>query len=123
MILVRQLDNTGCGIACVASISHITYLEAKKLIDFGRRRKSYTKIHDLRSALKQLNFKLTKINHTKRWSKIRQNAIVGIDKSGRHWHWVVYDAEKNIVYDPAVGERCDFYNMKPFKYAYFYKNK
>lgn len=103
---VRQSDEKGCGVACVAMLTGVSYAEAREVIyPSGRLRLTRTK--DLAVALKVLGrkplserrrgFGLTTVN------ELETDALVFVEliqDSGNFKHWMVWDAQAKKLRDP-----------------------
>ena len=108
--ICKQLDATGCGIACVAMLSGRSYEEVKSLLMKqkgwkSRDRNMYTKATDLAKLLKALGIN-QKIQKSGSWEEITGVAIVGVDRNDVYFHWVIAinDSKRFIIIDPKHGE-------------------
>lgn len=124
---ILQLDGTGCGIACVASLAGRSYTEVKKegiareILDKGG--PYYTECRHLRQLLQAFGFKSWRGRYVSKWTSITGLAIVGINprKSG-NWHWVLYvpTSHGGFVRDPRKAvkraRRTDFEKMRLHSY-------
>ena len=106
MKLVKQIDKTGCGIACVAMLAGITYSTVRRLMfPDPKTREFYTSTNDVRVALKQLGFdvanRLVPIRRNQ-LPPITENAIIkmNLKPNTGAWHWAVWDAERRRLLDP-----------------------
>lgn len=114
---VRQLDDFGCGVACLAMVVGITYNEARAIfIGLGLDRQNIPGRSPFASTFSQLRQAIaTSTTHTARmrkwtgWKQIQQHAILKVSSSngGSNWHWVV--AERHLTYgivihDPASAK-------------------
>ena len=114
MKTVRQKDEIGCGIACVAMLSGVTYDEARKtLFPKGAvKRTSSGKLFDaLRKfgrkpvAKRMISLKHVDLDHFA--DDCLVGAFLGSDR-----HWVVWDAAAKRIRDPYKGD----YQLKVVKY-------
>jgi hypothetical protein len=101
---VPQLDKTGCGVACVASVAGVSYAKARRLM-FGSSPGSYTDTGDLRSALRKHGVKVGPRLiplRTRSYFDLAHHAIlkVNVKRSSGYWHWVVWDAVRRRLIDP-----------------------
>ncbi len=107
---VFQPDDTGCGIACVAMLSGLSYNEVKqlmiaeKLFDTDT---SYwgTSFCDLKEVLNKLEIKTAnrrKFNRRRNIPARVAIASTNYDKKGM-WRWVVFvrDIDGFYIYDPG----------------------
>jgi len=127
-----QKDQTGCGIACVAMLSGITYLKARKLAtELGEvpdeKGRYYTQSWQLRHILSELGVSSRKGRKVSKWRSINCLSIVGINyrsPEGKDatWHWVIYvpGSDGGYVLDPMghikSTRRRDFSRMAPNRY-------
>lgn len=100
---VRQLDDNGCGIACVAMIAGITYTEARKQM-FGNKPLTYTKSKELQKALRRHGIRIDgrlRPLGKRNYKTLARPAILKVrwTKSGP-FHWVVWDIRRRRVLDP-----------------------
>lgn len=103
---VRQAHPTGCGIACVATLTGVPYAEVMDFL-FGRFTWGpfYTSRRDMEATLSHYG-----IPRARKWRKrlpLTNPAVVAIDctLSGggcRYWHWVVFDGRR--FFDPETGQ-------------------
>ena len=108
--LVKQQDDTGCGIACVAMCLKENYDNSKArfavLLNWGSQKKNfYTRLPEISRVLDaaQVNYSTKKSSS---WEDVQGTCIVGVNREGRHWHWVVVikDNVRFLVLDPETGE-------------------
>jgi len=123
---VRQVDEAGCGIACVAMVTGKTYLQAKRYFEESvfqpKDKKPHTRHYQLRRALRKLGI-ATENRPFRHWRSIETNAIVPINRRrDGGWHWVVFVREGNRPYilDPAPGKRRRRYKFRGMKTRGFY---
>ena len=123
---IVQRDATGCGLACVAMLSKVSYSEAKALaatLGFAPKKRSYyTESWQLRQLLKDLGVRSQRGRRVSHWSSIGSLSIVGINPTVRrghtYWHWVVYvpGPHGGYVLDPMASikssRRTDFGRMR-----------
>jgi len=140
MKLVEQLDNDGCGLACVAMIVGETYPVIKNMTNSilntpkHRRHPSY-----LGTSAKHLNALLEEYGM---WCSKRRLAVNTIDelpndvilavrtphiRNKKNWHWVVFKRTNDTyeIYDPGYNKifhNFDKYNKK-FHYLEYGKIK
>lgn len=107
--LVRQDDETGCGVACIAMLAGEDYEDVKKeLFASSRKRVFYTNYKDLRRGLERYGLSLEdgRARRFKSFDDIDSNAILAIEQSPpskSHWHWVVFvrDGRRRYLLDPS----------------------
>ncbi|MEX5443408.1 cysteine peptidase family C39 domain-containing protein [Acinetobacter schindleri] len=101
---IIQEDSTGCGLACVAMITNLTYSEVKKEAikrSIIKPSKSfYTTSNNLIRLLSILDVQAKKGRAVKKWESIKSLSIVAINfrEKSNTWHWVVYVPDTNIGY-------------------------
>ena len=129
MKLVNQEDTTGCGIACLAMVAGSSYARAKQAIFKSRKpQKWYTFWPQLRRGMDQLGVIYEdRALRTSKLNKIKKRAIVGVGGGPRtpDSHWVVYDPQSGLVYDPSKkysSPRQASKFKKPI-YSYLYVSK
>ena len=111
MRLIKQKNPTGCGVACVAMIAGVEYLDSKtvfcKLLDRNKdKRKSLrTYSEDLKSLLFEFGIE-SEIKETTSWRGLSGVSIVAVNWEGIKFHWVIVIKDKNrfIVIDPETSE-------------------
>lgn len=141
MAFVKQKSKTDCGVAALAMLCDVTYMEALLAIQwwvFSGNRGTTTRM--LRNAALKLGY-LTKSTPQNRlkpikvpdvwvgktvggeiWNFIPDNSLVKIPyrRGRRGWHWVVW--RKRKIYDPAKGVFLPRkYNHIPISYMEFVK--
>jgi hypothetical protein len=128
MNAVVQRDVTGCGIACVAALSGVTYSQARSVAHglgisaedprlWSDTKYVRTLLHhyDIRAADKEQPF------HS--WNALPDVALLAIKwrrvRGRAFWHWVVFCRGRHgtVVLDPKRGlrtnRRTDFGRIKP----------
>ncbi|MGJ7902675.1 hypothetical protein [Lysobacter sp. 1R34A] len=133
-----QQDATGCGLACVAMLGGIGYVQARRLARrlgigprdrvLGRggrartvRNAYFSDAGQLRRMLELLGLHAGPERRLARWDALDRSGIAGIRYNRREdsWHWVVYlhGDEGGRVLDPnprvRSERRTDFGRMKP----------
>ena len=109
--LLKQGDETGCGIACVAMVANSDYETTKaKMMEIenwhASKKKFYTRACHLQKLLEVINVK-SAIKSSKKWDDIKGCAIVGVNREKNepfHWVVVIKDASRFIIIDPEQGE-------------------
>jgi uncharacterized protein (UPF0128 family) len=105
MRTVYQLDDVGCGIACVAMICGVTYKKARQVL-FGKSTVKRTSSGKLFKAIQTLGRKPTaqRMRSLKdiNLGDLAYDCLVGCTLNGDR-HWVVWDATKRKVRDPYKG--------------------
>lgn len=101
---IKQLNKSGCGVACVAMIVGTTYAKALTVIFGDRHRKyHYTNTGDLRRALAQFGYLASPRLMPLRgrpFMELTEHAILKVNRHKHGWHWVVWDAERRQILDP-----------------------
>jgi hypothetical protein len=99
----QENRNSGCGAACLAMVSGVSYDEAlAKLFTDGRSRGLRTQYPQMRAGLRRLGIRhARKILKHRTWDAIETVSLVkcGVDQDG-NWHWVIYDGKCCKLYDP-----------------------
>jgi predicted double-glycine peptidase len=123
---VKQKHETGCGIACVATLSNKKYDQvlddSRELFLWGERKSSfYTSGKNIRDLLRSYGIESDRGRRISSWKNLMgrcSTAIVAINPHGRYWHWVVFIKEKNgeFILDPnpkvKTEKRTDFGRMR-----------
>lgn len=125
---VVQEDKTGCGIACAAMLSGLSYARTKKIarqlgIEAADPRLWSDTTH-VRKLLAHLKVKVAKEEKPfKGWDALPDRALLAIKwrwgKGIPFWHWTVFvrDGEGSYVLDPKKALknhiRTDFGRIKP----------
>lgn len=128
MIPVIQKEETGCGIAAVATIVQQTYssvkLKANAIGIFAEDEKLFSATHHIRKLLRDYGIKTsdTEIPFSS-WDKLPDLALLAIqyhkEESRHFWHWVVFQrtSQASVVLDSAPylenNVRKDFDTMLP----------
>ncbi len=113
---VRQLDDSGCGIACLAMVKNSDYYKIKnslkKLVKFRNGDYGLYKSHILLGLGRKYVGRYYKFIDTKSWTKLEKKnkvlAIVGLNKKLDRtktptWHWIVYQKDSRnggFIFDP-----------------------
>ncbi|MGE0093766.1 MAG: cysteine peptidase family C39 domain-containing protein [Alphaproteobacteria bacterium] len=114
---IWQLDENGCGIACIAMLAGIGYRQAKRELYAGtsRRTSTFTDTRDLRRVLKRFGFKTSGHLRSLRGRQLidlRSDAILKVNpRPDGSWHWVIWDATRKRILDPKGPRRG------PYRYS------
>lgn len=105
--LIPQKHSTGCGIACVAMVSGVSYRRAlKATFPHGIKKDYLTGYADLKRGIAALGGKHAPRAHNapSSWGRIECTSIVRVnERANGNWHWVVFDAEQRVLLDPGPG--------------------
>lgn len=107
---IQQLDDMGCGVACVAMLTGQSYEAIRDLMYPNEPDTiSGTNGRQLRRALAKFDCKTVKLVRFKRGTKYQSltfDAVlrVGFTKKNDDGHWVVWDSKRRRVLDPAGRE-------------------
>lgn len=109
--LIKQEDDTGCGIACVAMITSKSYNAVKSKLVYlegwsASRNNYYTTAKQLNKLLNALSIK-SKIVYSSSWTDIEGTAIVGVNRDSKgYFHWIITikDSSRFLIIDPEQGE-------------------
>lgn len=103
MLRVVQQKNrsSGCGPAVVATVAGTTYEEAIMAM-WGRplTRNLFSSAQDLKRGLSCLGFKASSPKRAKSFSEAKRLSIFACREGTPHEHWVVFDPQSGLVYDP-----------------------
>lgn len=111
---VHQLDECGCGIACVATLAGVSYTRVKSCWSKFHPNKKLTGISTKKLIwlLKQFGInteghdRLVVIGSKKKIKEMGQTCILKVNiKPNRDWHWVVWDTLKERVFDPDSSKK------------------
>jgi hypothetical protein len=103
---IKQQDDWGCGVACVAMLAGVSYRDAKVVVH-GKRGVVGTWTGDLIAALEHFDLnvgaRLIPLR-TRDYRQLRVNAVLkaNVKKDGS-WHWVVWDSDRRAIRDPHDG--------------------
>ena len=104
---VVQVDDKGCGIACIAMLADISYKKVRKRI-FGKRRVVPTNTKAIRKALRKFGItsskKLIRSTRAQHYTNLQQDALLRVKLPKRdapNWHWIVWDARRQRFFDPG----------------------
>ncbi len=126
--LVRQEDDTGCGIACVAMVADLPYQKVKDVLMELKGwkkpdRQLYTraKTH-LDPLLKKLGIQF-ELKKSRGWDDIQGVCLLGVNRDEGYFHWVVVikDSGRFLILDPAYGEVIQW--VKPGRKKYVHSTK
>jgi ABC-type bacteriocin/lantibiotic exporter with double-glycine peptidase domain len=128
----KQLDQSGCGIACIAMLTNKSYEEvaetASEVSGIPENGEKYTSTGQLAKLGKAhgVTIGCKKRKKFKGWVHLPNRAILAInpDSERKYWHWVVFYREPTgegaYVLDPnpavKATRRKDFGRIKPFAY-------
>lgn len=117
---LKQQDETGCGLACVAMIVGVSYLDVRKqfIKQIGKiPRRFATTADELHLLLKEYDFLAEPFEEKYQWSDCDGVNIIGVFSSRPHWVVYVNLQGHNYFIDPDanldIGYRRDFYRTKP----------
>lgn len=127
---VKQEDETGCGLACIAMLAGVSYNEIKNValdkLKFRTNGEFYTGTGQLKELASHYNVEIEgkRRRKFKSWSELPDVAIVSINlkENNKYWHWVVFQRKDgaDFVLDPkksiTTDRRTNFNRMKPFGY-------
>ena len=104
---VAQLDENGCGMACVAMLAGVSYRAACAIMS-PRKRGTYTSHAQLRRALKHYGIRLgERVSLSgKQFNELEVDGILSarIFWKGDDWsHWIVWEAKRQALLDPYDG--------------------
>ena len=108
MRLIKQKDDSGCGLAALATVGGISYEAAKDLIfpDRTQRKRSFvTGTGVLRDALRSLEIPVADgCIRVKGTSQLKQDALLKVNRQpgSRAFHWTVWDNQRRRILDPGV---------------------
>jgi hypothetical protein len=122
MRLVKQFDDEGCGLACVAMAAGTTY-SAVRAKAFPDGDVGSTKLKPLRQIMKEHGVKLGDRLipfRTRQPSDLPFDALLKINlrERGKKWHWVVWDHGRQEVLDP---KRPPYKRVRFVSYIRLYK--
>lgn len=119
---IKQLDSTGCGIACVAMIAGRTYSQVRKIaVEMGYQRSDltlYTHAKQLRALLDHFGVRTERARMARHWESLSATGIAAVNRreSDGRWHWVVYQhGRRPYAIDPrksAPPRRTDFGRLR-----------
>jgi hypothetical protein len=125
---IVQLERTGCGIAAVATLAGVNYVQAKRVAArlgiFADDPKLWSEPHHVRSLLKECGIRSAKseVPFTS-WEALPDCALLAIkwrrERDRAFWHWVVFwrGTDGPVVLDSKRSlrnhKRIDFGRMKP----------
>ena len=125
---VVQLERTGCGIACAATIAGVSYTRAKTLAArigiSAADERLWSGTAQVRRLLRQFGLRCGRGEEAFRgWNALPDLALLStkwhLERGRPFWHWVVFvrDAHGPRVLDPKQGlrrnVRTDFGRMRP----------
>lgn len=144
MVLVKQQDATGCGLACIAMLARKRYATVRtKAMEnktelregFGKRGNFNTGLNDLGSIagwfelslVRRVMFRDQTTTSIENFTNFVNdlalgcNAILAINRrqQGEKWHWVVWDSERGRVLDPMNDQVCTrgpYIRIRPWYY-------
>ena len=127
---VIQEQETGCGIACAATLAHLTYAQTKTIANqlgvSAEDPQLWSTTPPLRQLLAHLKIKIAKSEKPFfNWKTLPNCALIALkwqmDNGTPSWHWAIFvrenEGEDGYVLDPAISlksnRRTDFARMKP----------
>lgn len=103
---VVQVDDEGCGIACVAMLADTSYKKVRNRI-FGKRCVVPTDTKSIRKALRKFGIasakNLIRSTRAQHYTNLQQDALLRVKLPKRdapNWHWIVWDARRQRFLDP-----------------------
>ena len=109
MNIVKQIDDTGCGLAALAMIAQVTYQEAKATVfptATPRKLTFYTRPYQLRKALRSLGIfvasRTIRIREgRKEVMRLNTSALLQVNRQrDNKFHWTVWDHKQGTILDP-----------------------
>ncbi len=125
---VLQLEKTGCGIACVATLAGVSYskakTEARALGVVASDPELWSGTRHILTLLSRFKIKTTgKQQRFSSWEQLPDCALLAIkwhkEKDIPHWHWTIFirDSSGIAVLDPkkelSQNRRTDFGRIRP----------
>lgn len=108
--LVKQINPTGCGIACLAMITGQSYDKVKeklaqRLAWTPRKKCFHTKAPELLACLVNDYKVKAELAKFSKWEDIPGTAIVGVGQ-GSYFHWIVVSNKKDhfVILDPETAK-------------------
>lgn len=122
MRLVKQFDDDGCGLACVAMAAGTTYRKVRASafpdgeveVTSTRRLREIMEDHGVTLGPKLVPFR------SRRPCDLSFDALlkVNVRQEGYEWHWVLWDHERQKVLDP---KRPAYKRLRFMSYVRLYK--
>lgn len=111
LTLVKQEDDTGCGIACLAMITRQSYQNVKRKLSeqlnwTSRKGNLRTRPSHLISFLAEHNITAEPMKFPG-WNQLDGTSILGVNsdgKNGYHWVIVVKNSDSFLIIDPIDGQ-------------------
>jgi len=104
VIRIAQRNRTDCGIACVAMLARVSYEDAKAAFrssEYGKPINAKACIRALRRlGVKILSDRFKPLGPDN-VETLKHNALLKANMRRKNWHWVVFDASKKVIIDPA----------------------
>lgn len=128
MELVIQEEVTGCGIACIAALSGLSYQEAKALANglgiSSEDSELWSDTRHVRDLLRHLDIPVSSQEVPfSSWEELPKPALIAtkwhIENGRPSWHWAIFWRGPNgpVVFDPKKSltrhTRIDFWRIKP----------
>ena len=113
---LKQIDSTGCGIACIAMLANLDYEEVKgyavNRMGLGKGGDFYADTRHLRELGHMCNLEVGKKKRPfKSFEALPNTAILAINYNAEDnkWHWVVYHRTEydEYVLDPRAEIKSD----------------
>lgn len=104
MRLIKQWDELGCGLACVAMASGQTYREIRSFA-FPDGEVEYTSMRQIRDIMSAYGVSLGNRLipfRTRRPTDLDFDALLKVNarQDGKFWHWVIWDYKRQKILDP-----------------------
>ena len=103
MRTVRQRGESDCGIACLAMLAGISWVEARKELFGSQARRGFrTNKDEMRAALRRLGIITSKkLQVCKDPRRLTRDALLRTNLlADGNWHWAVWDAKRRRILDP-----------------------
>ena len=103
MRYMKQKTKTDCGVACLAMLTGVSWVQARNALNFDKNEKVFLTTKDqMRDALRRLGVVTAKrLTVCKYPERLQSDALLrtNVLASGR-FHWAVWDAKKQQILDP-----------------------
>lgn len=105
MRLVKQRDDYGCGLACVAMVAGRPYSAIRKTL--GSDAVGPTQLRKLREIMRQYGVTAGERMiplRTRTPFEIPFDALIKMNprRDGKEWHWVIWDHRRRRILDPRM---------------------
>ncbi|WP_259671959.1 hypothetical protein [Rhizobium sp. NZLR8] len=101
--VTQRPRDDGCGVFVLQMLTGRPYGQLAGMIDWGAQTNHYTTWKELSCVLSEMGWRIGEVRKVESWSDVIGVAVVHVEGD----HFILYDADNGIFYDPGQWEGPD----------------